>query len=110
MQTKARGDASRLQNLLGGDRKENDFVQESALVLKFTIENLAREKVTDYEMMLDEDDLAGIKVCKSQIAFVDLPELFKKESKQMQILQLKQAHGQDPSLFAIDGFIKANVE
>jgi hypothetical protein len=51
-------------------------------VLRFTIENLSREKVADYEMMLDEDDLAQIKVCKSQIVFVDLPELFKKENIQ----------------------------
>ena len=65
MQTKAKGDTNRLQNLLDGDRKENDFVQESTLVLKFTIENLAREKVTDYELMMNEEDLDSIKVCKS---------------------------------------------
>ena len=40
-------------------------MRDSTLVLTFTIENLAREKVTDYELMMSEEDLDSIKVCKS---------------------------------------------
>lgn len=60
----AKGLANRLQNLLGGEgggvgrKKDNTFFQESTLILKFTLENLPREKVADYEMMMDEEDLA----------------------------------------------------
>lgn len=62
MQMKAKGDASRLQNqfVKYGDHADDDAAQESTLILKFVVENLSKEKVRDYEMMLNEQDLEKI--------------------------------------------------
>jgi len=94
--------------------RNNEYAQDSTLIIKFTIENLHKDKVTDYQMMENEDNLHKISVAKSEIVFVDLPEFFKVEDRRHQIKNLKQRSlkkvGQDLSLFAVNHFIKLNLE